>query len=57
MVPKRHGPLAREIWGRDFRCTGIPEKSLAVDVDRYWHCIAVQIEAGLINDNNELIGP
>jgi hypothetical protein len=48
-------PLARAICERDFRCAGIPEVSLAAEVDRYWHCVAAQIEAALIGDNNELV--
>jgi hypothetical protein len=48
-------PLAREICERDFRRAGTPEESLAADIDRYWHCVAAQIEAGLIDDNNEII--
>jgi hypothetical protein len=47
------GPLASDICERGLRRGGIPEKSLAADVDRYWHCIAAQIEAGLIDDTNE----
>ncbi len=48
-------PFAREICERDFRRAGIHGSELAADVDRDWHCVAAQIEAGLINDNNELI--
>jgi hypothetical protein len=48
-------PLARDICERDFRRAGIPEVSLAAEVDRYWHCVAARIEAGLIDDNNELM--
>jgi hypothetical protein len=48
-------PLARYICERNFRRAGISEESLAADVDRYWHCVAAQLEAGLIDDNNELI--
>jgi hypothetical protein len=48
-------PLARAICERDLRRAGISEKCLSADVDRYWHCVAAQIEAGLIDDNNALI--
>ena len=48
-------PLARDICERDFRCAGVPQESLSADIDRYWHCVAAQIEAGLIDDNNELV--
>ena len=48
-------PLARDICERDFRRAGIPQESLSAEIDRYWHCVAAQIEAGLMDDNNELI--
>jgi hypothetical protein len=48
-------PLARDICARDLQRAGIPEASLAAEVDRYWHCVAAQIEAALIDDNNELM--
>ena len=48
-------PLARDICERDFRRAKIPQESLSADIDRYWHCVAAQIEAGLIDDNNEHI--
>jgi hypothetical protein len=48
-------PLARAICERDLRRAGAPEISLAADVDRYWHCVAAQIEACLIDDNSELV--
>jgi hypothetical protein len=47
-------PLAREICERDLRRPGMSEESLAADVDRYWHCVAARIEAGLMDDNSEL---
>jgi hypothetical protein len=32
--------------------------ALAADVDRYWHCVAAQLEAGLIDETgNELGSP
>ncbi len=46
-------PLFLERSERAF--AGIPHESLSADIDRYWHCVAAQIEAGLIDDNNELI--
>ncbi|MGA9767216.1 MAG: hypothetical protein WBQ49_21445 [Rhodomicrobium sp.] len=48
-------PLARAICERDLRRAGTPEINLATDVDRYWHCVAAQIEAGFRNDNNEIV--
>ncbi len=48
-------PLAREICERDFRRAGITVEYLLADVDRYWHCVAAQIEGGLMDDHYELI--
>ncbi|MGO9545205.1 MAG: hypothetical protein ACLPPF_10465 [Rhodomicrobium sp.] len=48
-------PLARAICERDLRRAGTAEISLAADVDRYWHCVAAKIEAGLIDDNEQII--
>jgi hypothetical protein len=48
-------PLARFICERDFRRAGMPESTLAADVDRCWHSVAAQIEAGFIDDDNELV--
>ena len=48
--------MARFICERDFcRRVGIPETELAAGVDRYWHCVAAQIEAGFIDDNGEIV--
>ena len=43
-------PLARAICESQLRPVATSETQLAADVDRYWHCIAAQIEAGLIDD-------
>jgi hypothetical protein len=48
-------PLARAICERDLLRAGISDAKLTAEVDRYWHCVAAQIEAGLIGDNNELV--
>ncbi len=48
-------PLARALCQRDLRRAGTAETNLAADVDHYWHCVAAQIEAGLIDDNSELV--
>jgi hypothetical protein len=43
--------VARNICSKQLsrhgRCGAIP----ATDVDRYWHCVAAELEAGLINDS------
>ena len=48
-------PRARAICERNLRRAGTPDINLAADIARYWHCVAAQIEAGLIDDNNELV--
>ena len=34
---------------------GAPGAALAADVDRYWHCVAAEMEAGRVNDDGNLI--
>ena len=50
-------PVARAICERKLRriCTTEAELEVDVDVERYWHCVAAQIEAGLIDDAGEPI--
>ena len=43
-------PLARAICERSLRRTCASEAELAADVERFWHCVAAQIEAGFIDD-------
>ncbi len=48
-------PLARAICERDLRRAGTAEINLPAGVDRYWHCVAAQIEAGFMDDNSEIV--
>ncbi len=48
-------PLARAICERDLRRFCQSEAELAADVDRYWHCVAADIEAGFIDDSGQRI--
>lgn len=48
-------PLARAICERKLRLTATSEIELAADVERYWHCVAAQIEAGFINEAGEAV--
>ena len=48
-------PLARAICERKLRRTATSEIELAADVERYWHCVAAQIEAGFIDDAGEAV--
>jgi hypothetical protein len=50
-----HWAVTVRAFERNFRRAGIPQESLSADIDRYWHCVAAQIEAGLMDDDNELI--
>lgn len=43
-------PFARAICERSLRRTSTSEAELTADVERYWHCVAAQIEAGFIDD-------
>lgn len=29
---------------------------LSAEVDRYWHCVAAELEAGLLDENGEPVG-
>lgn len=49
-------PLARELCERGLRGK-VPEDELARAVDRYWHCIAAELEAGLIDDRGNRMIP
>lgn len=45
-------PLARAICERQLRAGGaVPEGEMAAAIDRLWHVVASQIEAGLIDDD------
>lgn len=47
-------PLARAICERDLRRGGaVSEDEMAACVDRYWHCVAASLEAGLADDSRE----
>jgi len=49
--------VARAICARALgnQCSSASE--LAADVDRFWHCIAAKIEAGLLDDEGDELGP
>lgn len=48
-------PLARAICERSLRRSATSEIELADDVERYWHCVAAQIEAGFIDDPGDAV--
>ena len=48
-------PIARAICERRLRRVCTSDAELAADVERYWHCVAAQIEAGYIDDTGRSI--
>ena len=48
--------VARGYCERDLRRAGTPEGELSIAVDRYWHCVAAELEAGLFDDAGHLGG-
>ena len=45
--------IARDICSRQLSRHGASDAALAADVDRYWHCVAAELQAGLIDDNGD----
>jgi hypothetical protein len=48
-------PLARAICRKGLSRSGWPDAEVDWMVERFWHCVAAQIDAGLIDDNGETI--
>lgn len=46
--------VARDICARQLARTCASDEELATDVDRYWHCVAAQLESGQIDDASAL---
>jgi len=42
--------VARDICFKQLSDVGFSGEFLATDVDRYWHCVAAQLEAGQIDE-------
>jgi len=42
--------VARGICSNQLSQHGANSAELAADVDRYWHCVAAELEAGMIDD-------
>lgn len=49
--------VAREICERRLLSVGTPPDEMPSAVDRYWHCIAAEIEAGIIDENGNTLRP
>lgn len=50
-------PIARAICARTLAQHCKSDSELAADVDRYWHCVAAQLEGGLLGDEGNDLGP
>ena len=42
--------VARDICARELARVSMPPDEVQSAVDRYWHCVAAEIEAGLIDE-------
>ena len=42
-------PIARDICTQQLSATGLLEIELDTAVDKFWHCVAAQLEAGLLD--------
>lgn len=49
--------VARDLCERQMRAAGTPIGVLSATVDRYWHCVAAEIEAGLIDEQGHRLRP
>ncbi len=47
--------IARAICARQIMAHDTDTHRLGVEVDRYWHCVAAKLEAGLIDENGDLL--
>jgi hypothetical protein len=49
--------VARDLCERQLRATGPCGDTLFAAVDRYWHCVAAEMEAGLIDEQGNRLRP
>ena len=49
--------VARDICHRQLFRPGMLAWEIAVDVDRYWHCVAAELESGQIDETGAQIKP
>jgi hypothetical protein len=45
--------VARDICSKQLSHFGSTGAELAADVDRYWHCVAAQLESGQIDETGD----
>jgi hypothetical protein len=48
-------PFARTVCERELRHAGVSGADLSACIDRYWHCVAAQIESGLRDDDGKVM--
>jgi len=54
--PSNIEAVARAICERQIKVRDAADiLHLAAKVDRYWHCVAAELEAGLIDENGDLV--
>lgn len=49
--------VARNICAKKLSRTCHSDEQLAADVDRYWHCVAAQLESGQIDETGNEVLP
>jgi hypothetical protein len=47
--------VARDICRKQYACLGRTDAKLAADVDRFWHCVAAELESGQIDEAGECV--
>lgn len=50
-------PVARMFCERQLRMAGTDPRTLTAAVDKYWHCVAAEIEAGLVDEHGKRLWP
>ena len=50
-------PIARAICARQLAKHCKSDAELAADVDRFWPCVAAQLEGGLVDNEGNALGP
>lgn len=49
--------VAREICSTQMAETGLRDAELDAAIDRYWHCVAAQLESGQIDQTGDRVTP
>ncbi|MBM3540271.1 MAG: hypothetical protein FJX55_20915 [Alphaproteobacteria bacterium] len=47
--------VARDLCERQLRQARVPADELSYAVDRYWHCVAAELEAGMLGDDGTYV--